>query len=753
MSLRGIRRVRSTVRGAGLVAGVALGVFLPAAPALAAPANTQAPSLGWWLGEGVPAVGNPCDAGEWTPAPNQYRFTWVLDAGGVGEQTLATVTTGNRTVSRSSTAANVNHDISCRVEASNDGGSTWSAPLTAQGDPGATLVPALVRVTVNGSQISGDVGGSLTAASTVQVRLRRDAGDGTPREVDSSPVVAIDSGTGAWTATLPARAPADDRDTLVIDYTGPAPTPGSQTSSGVPPDQTLKLDVLSGVRVWVSPAGDDLRVLVPACGQGGACPRSIAHTPWGDVNGVGDNPDPFATSELQMNLSGGPATDQDPITAELFGRFWDDNGALRPATLSITKAAPMLGAGDLTGLRDASSPQQARSAPQCIVLLYDVRLGGPGVSCYALGAGAGLQLLHRRGATTLQTVDFTADGGPFTTPLDNPVQTGDVVTLRMAGAPQRVLAEVTAGVLRLDLGEKAPDGWGDVAGECSPGRWIGAGEPGDFLADKLCGPTGSPIGNETNELRYRDIIGTDAIVLQDDRAGGGTAVAPPSVIGTVPADGAATSGAAWTAYADTDAMAFPWSGSGPPAVFSYRPRTDPLSTDPFTVLGNANTTSGTPVSGVAPGRYEARWVVTDPHGDSRSRTTFFFQQPLVPGLPGPIGPAGPQGSPGPIGPVGPAGPAGTDARVVVVAFRVRVSARRVTVSYALTGPCAIKLTATRGKGKAVTVATAEGKAGLNTIVWNRKLAGKRAKPGTYRLKVTATAGGRTVASVISVRLR
>ena len=411
-------------------------VLGPAAmPASAAPTNTQAPNFGWWLGEAV-SLSNQCDPGQWTPAPNLYRFTWVLDPG-AGQQTLATQTTAGLPVTRASVAENVNHQIACRVEASDDGGATWSSPVLAQGDPGSTLVPPLVRVTVNGSQISGDVGGNLSAASTVQVRLRRDAGDGTAREVDSSPPVAINSATGEWTTTLPARAPADDRDTLVLDFSGPAPVAGSQTSSGVPPDLTLKLDVLSSVRVWMGPAGDELRVLVPQCGQAGACPRAIAHAPWGDLEGVGNDPDPFATSELQVNLSGHPATDQDHIDAELFGRFWADNGTLRPVTLSISKTAPMLGAGDLGALRDPDAEQQARSAPQCVVLLYDVRYDGPGVSCYALGDGPALQLLHRRGATTLQAIDFTAGAGSFSSPLENPVNTGDVVTLRLAASPQR----------------------------------------------------------------------------------------------------------------------------------------------------------------------------------------------------------------------------------------------------------------------------------------------------------------------------
>lgn len=720
-------------------------------PAAAAPVNTSPPELGWWLGEGVP-LGNTCSGGSWFPAAGLFRFTWVLDPG-AGEQVLGSQTAVHA-ATRTSTPQQVNHRIGCRVEASDDGGTTWSAPVGAQADPGATLVPPLVKVTVNGTQVSGDVGGNLTGAATVQVRLRRDAGDGTPREVDVSPVVNINATDGTWTAALPQRAVAEDRDTLVVDYTGPSAVAGSDTSSGVPPDMTMRLDVLSSVRVWVSPGGTELRVLVPECGQAGACPRAIAHqTPLGDVLGISDNPDPFATSELAMDLSGGPITDQDPVTAELFGRFWGEGGQLRPATLSITKAAPMRGVGDLGALRDANSAQEARVAPSCVVLRYDVRFDGPAVGCTRVGDGAAVQLLHRRGATVLQSFDITGSGGTLTQQLGSAPQTGDVVTLRMAAAPQRVLAEVTVAPLRLDMQEKQADGWaGGVGGVCAPGRWLGTSLAGGG-ADYVCGPGGTPAGEQLDEFASRELLGTDAIVLLDDHAGGGTAVAPPSPTGVVPADGAATWGATWTAFGDVDVAAFPWSGFGPALIFSFRPRTDPLSTAPFTTVGNANTVSGVPVSGVAPGRYEGRWVVTDANGDTRAKSTFFFQQPLVPGLPGATGASGATGAAGPAGPAGGVSAAATTERLVLVSYQQRITSRRVSVRYALTSQAKVTLTVVPPKGRSVTVAKADGRVGRNVIAWNRRLSGRRAKPGTYRLRVTATAGRQSATSTVRVRLR
>jgi hypothetical protein len=113
------------------------------------------------------------------------------------------------------------------------------------------------------------------------------------------------------------------------------------------------------------------------------------------------------------------------------------------------------------------------------------------------------------------------------------------------------------------------------------------------------------------------------------------------------------------------------------------------------------------------------------------------------------GPVGPQG-PGGEGATGPPGPAGT---LVLVAFQARVSSKSVVVSFALTGPADVTLAVAPKKGRPVTVARARGRAGVNRLTWNRKLAGKPARAGAYRLLVTATVDKKTATSSLNVRLR
>ena len=93
-------------------------------------------------------------------------------------------------------------------------------------------------------------------------------------------------------------------------------------------------------------------------------------------------------------------------------------------------------------------------------------------------------------------------------------------------------------------------------------------------------------------------------------------------------------------------------------------------------------------------------------------------------------------------------------RLVIVADRATVRGSRVTVRYTLTGPATVTLKVKPPKGAAATVAKGKGKAGINQISWKRKLLkGKKAPRGAYKLTITATAGGKSVSSTLSVKLK
>jgi len=125
------------------------------------------------------------------------------------------------------------------------------------------------------------------------------------------------------------------------------------------------------------------------------------------------------------------------------------------------------------------------------------------------------------------------------------------------------------------------------------------------------------------------------------------------------------------------------------------------------------------------------------------------------GASSPAGAPGPAGGPGPAGPagsVGATGPKGPAAKLVLVAFQARASSSGVRVSYTLTGAAKVTLTVKPPHGSQVVVAHATGRTGVDRITWNRRLHGKTATHGSYRLIVAATLDGHTVRSMLPVRL-
>jgi hypothetical protein len=134
--------------------------------------------------------------------------------------------------------------------------------------------------------------------------------------------------------------------------------------------------------------------------------------------------------------------------------------------------------------------------------------------------------------------------------------------------------------------------------------------------------------------------------------------------------------------------------------------------------------------------------------------------PGTPGTDGAQGPAGQAGATGPAGSVGPAGTAGADGSVVardrllIASFLDAFTARRgkpVTLRYVATTPATVVLEVFRGRQRVAAV-NGSAVAGRNAIRWNGKVGRTRAKPGLYRLVLSATAGDQVTSDKATVRI-
>jgi sugar lactone lactonase YvrE len=89
---------------------------------------------------------------------------------------------------------------------------------------------------------------------------------------------------------------------------------------------------------------------------------------------------------------------------------------------------------------------------------------------------------------------------------------------------------------------------------------------------------------------------------------------------------------------------------------------------------------------------------------------------------------------------------------LLLAFEPTVARAFVTVRYALSSGAPVTLSVTPAGGKPTVVARAAGRGGWGALKWNRRLGATHAGRGRYTLTVTATLGGRSATSSVSVRL-
>jgi hypothetical protein len=156
--------------------------------------------------------------------------------------------------------------------------------------------------------------------------------------------------------------------------------------------------------------------------------------------------------------------------------------------------------------------------------------------------------------------------------------------------------------------------------------------------------------------------------------------------------------------------------------------------------------NGGAVDGLAPGRYNAVWRLTDTQGDGTTHDTFTLRTELTvqpgggqgatgpagsPGGQGPVGGQGPAGSPGATGPTGARGPRGRPGRDARVTCKVKKTRKgpRVTCTVKFAKKKAGKLHALLTRGTRV---YATGKTVHGTLQLTAK---RRLPPGIYTLTV------------------
>lgn len=357
------------------------------------------------------------------------------------------------------------------------------------------------------------------------------------------------------------------------------------------------------------------------------------------------------------------------------------------------------------------------------------------VTCSVLN-GFTFTATRLRGDETVTLQYSLGDSFQATATMPGGFQPGDKVELREQGIA-RVLSTLTVDTLRTDAPSFLYEGEGTLvsspsdesSGTCSPNKWLEPYIYFEAFPQSLCNADGTQPADAYAFASY------------DDTSGGATSVDIPSFEFVAPMDGESIQ-SPFVAYADT---------------VGATPSKETLTVNDRKSDGSNGSQVGPPhtidpvhgadVSGLAPGRYNANWVLTDSHGDTSTLTTQFIVQPGPTGVPGP---RGPQGATGPRGPQGPPGAGITGVRchgrlgkhrTVKIACKVTSSSARSRVQLAIA--------LTRGpRLYAVGSRTIRGRR-LDAVL---RLA-RQVTPGVYRVTIAFMRGDHIARLHTRVRLR
>jgi hypothetical protein len=502
-----------------------------------------------------------------------------------------------------------------------------------------------INLTQFSSTVSGNIG-SDTAGVTVTVavyRKRRGAGATTPassgattlRSALATKVVRTSTTTGAngaWSLSLAPFAVGDDRDLITVTYAGAQLAPDFiTTGNGGNPLQeagwTGWSDLDNGADVSNRSGGF---VTLGPCFQTGVITLDVGGTGYSATDTCNTQTD---TSTIATGpISAGEAVTVSSVDNRAFtqpqpqpqplGPSLDPQGNETGALVKLTVKLGEPGAQSTfsSPLADVLPLGRLTGFPTCTA---DLQFGA--AACSGLVPGAKYSVTRARGAETLSgRADYTGTlvVGPFGGAP--PLTGGDVLTLSNG---RRVLTTLHLAHLRAVI-----DGEQTVLGadsRCQPGLYYGAppstpspassvagltGQNGATLTGRICPLSGSAGG-----------LSDTAIVQADDRSGGLTQTEVPDISSTSPIDGETVYGR-FTARAQATFLG-PHDSvipSGYPISLTITPAN---RTKPAIKLNDVNTASGTPITRLKAGTYDATWTWRDFNGDSRTIATSFVEEP------------------------------------------------------------------------------------------------------------------------------
>jgi hypothetical protein len=467
----------------------------------------------------------------------------------------------------------------------------------------SALPLARVNLTQFSSTVTGNIATAKSGIGATVVLIR--AGE----------IVAGGRGTtnakGGWKVTLRSprdgslRAVGDDRDLILVDYShgGPAPDEIATGAGGNPFTESgwtgfYALD--SGFAVGHT------TIKIGPCGQTGVLTVRVSGRPTAPAIDQCGNADDIATLQTKPL---GPGTSL-TMTSQDNRAVTLDNPPGAAISLGVSLGEP----NALPSLQNSQLTLNNTGFPLCTA---DLR--AQAVRCSGLVQHARYVLTRGRGHVVRKVRADGNGSARFAGFRGTPgIRGGDRFTL--TNGSRRVLTRLHVAHLRVDItGNQTVI----ASGTCEAGNYYGAplsdvpvspaiGVPGSTGTGTICPLSGHAKG-----------LSTSLISQLDDRSGGQTRTEVPRFLGTAPLENATLYGN-FIALAQTG-LPGPHGSTTPTHSRVALTITRPGSRRVVFRAANVGTARGARVPELPVGSYEARWVLRDANGDSRTIVTQFVE--------------------------------------------------------------------------------------------------------------------------------